>query len=417
MNLKDYIRGQRQGKAANELERKAMDDPFLQDAIDGYDSVEGGHLSVIENLEKRLSSPKKRINKTMWIWAVAAVIILLIGTPLLLYKPYTKEEITVLSSDIIQQKKEITTPLLQKDTVLVADHFEPKKEDDTTPKAKQTPSSSLSTETYLEIIKPVAEVFEVPDNRVSVPDKEFRLSTVQDDVAEKMLIKEPQRNIVETLTGRVAGIAVSEREQDKNIRIRGISPSIPQSDKLFISGRIVDETGEPLAGTIIQLPNTLSGTVSDTAGNFRLTVPKEAQGTLLASYIGMKETEIPLKEDVGDITMKADEMALNETIVVGYGVKKKRLFARSASSVTAEEIFGEEEFRGYFMNNYDKNICAQQDISFVVEFFIDPIGRPAQINIKENSCPALENEIKRLLLGSPLWSRTDRKVNLQIALP
>lgn len=417
MNLKDYIRGQRQGKAANELERKAMDDPFLQDAIDGYDSVEGGHLSVIENLEKRLSSPKKRINKTMWIWAVAAVIILLIGTPLLLYKPYTKEEITVLSSDIIQQKKEITTPLLQKDTVLVADHFEPKKEDDTTPKAKQTPSSSLSTETYLEIIKPVAEVFEVPDNRVSVPDKEFRLSTVQDDVAEKMLIKEPQRNIVETLTGRVAGIAVSEREQDKNIRIRGISPSIPQSDKLFISGRIVDETGEPLAGTIIQLPNTLSGTVSDTAGNFRLTVPKEAQGTLLASYIGMKETEIPLKEDVGDITMKADEMALNETIVIGYGVKKKRLFARSASSVTAEEIFGEEEFRGYFMNNYDKNICAQQDISFVVEFFIDPIGRPAQINIKENSCPALENEIKRLLLGSPLWSRTDRKVNLQIALP
>lgn len=417
MNLKDYIRGQRQGKEANQLERKAMDDPFLQDAIDGYDSVEGDHISTIEDLKKRLSSPKKRINKKMWIWAAAAAILLLIGIPLLLYKPYTKEEITVVSSDIIQQKKEITTPSFQKDTVLVADHFEPKKEDDTTPKAKQTPSSSLSTETYLEIIKPVAEVFEVPDNRVSVPDKEFRLSTVQDDVAEKMLIKEPQRNIVETLTGRVAGIAVSEREQDKNIRIRGISPSIPQSDKLFISGRIVDETGEPLAGTIIQLPNTLSGTVSDTAGNFRLTVPKEAQGTLLASYIGMKETEIPLKEDVGDITMKADEMALNETIVIGYGVKKKRLFARSASSVTAEEIFGEEEFRGYFMNNYDKNICAQQDISFVVEFFIDPIGRPAQINIKENSCPALENEIKRLLLGSPLWSRTDRKVNLQIALP
>lgn len=417
VNLKDYIRGQRQGKAANELERKAMYDPFLQDAIDGYDSVEGGHLSVIENLEKRLSSPKKRINKTMWIWAVAAVMILLIGTPLLLYKPYTKEEITGLSSDIIQQKKEITTPLLQKDTVLAAYNFEPKKEDDTTPKAKQTPSSSLPAETYPEIIKPVAEVFEVPENRVSAPDKELRLSTVQDDVAEKMLIKEPQRNIVETLAGRVAGIAVSEREQDKNIRIRGISPSIPQSDKLFISGRIVDETGEPLAGAIIQLPNTLSGTVSDTAGNFRLTVPKEAQGTLLASYIGMKETEIPLKEDAGDITMKANEMALNETVVIGYGVQKKRLFARSASSVTAGEIFGEEEFRQYFIENYDKGICEGQKIIIVVEFFIDPIGRPANIDIKENSCPALDYEIKRLLLGSPPWSKINRKISLQIELP
>mgnify|MGYP000991476769 CR=1 FL=1 len=137
MNLKDYIRGQRQGKEANQLERKAMDDPFLQDAIDGYDSVEGDHISTIEDLKKRLSSPKKRINKKMWIWAAAAAILLLIGIPLLLYKPYTKEEITVVSSDIIQQKKEITTPSFQKDTVLVADHFEPKKEDDTTPKAKQ----------------------------------------------------------------------------------------------------------------------------------------------------------------------------------------------------------------------------------------------------------------------------------------
>jgi hypothetical protein len=416
VNLKDYIRGQRQGKEANQLERKAMDDPFLQDAIDGYDSVEGDHISTIEDLKKRLSSPKKRINKKMWIWAAAAAILLLIGTPLLLYKPYTKEEITVVSSDIIQQKKEITTPSLQKDTVLVADHFEPKKEDDTTPKAKQTPSPPLPNKTYPEIIKPVAEVFEVPENRVSAPDKELRLSTVQDDVAEKMLIKEPQRNIAETLTGRVAGIAVSEREQDKNIRIRGISPSIPQPDKLFISGRIVDETGEPLAGAIIQLPNTLSGTVSDTAGNFRLTVPKEAQGTLLASYIGMKDTEIPLKEDAGDIMMKADEMALNETVVIGYGVQKKRLFARSASSVTAGEIFGEEEFRQYFIENYDKGICEGQKIIIVVEFFIDPIGRPANIDIKENSCPALDYEIKRLLLGSPPWSKTDRRVSLQIEL-
>ena len=414
VNLKDYIRGQRQGKEANQLERKAMDDPFLQDAIDGYDSVEADHISVIEDLEKQLSSPKKRINKRMWIWAAAAVIILLIGTPLLLYKPYTKEEITVVSSNIIQQEKEITTSSLQKDTLLIADHLELKKEENMMPKATQTPSSP--DKAFQEIVEPVTEGIEVAENRAGVPDKEIRLSTAQ-PITEKALIQESQNNVAETLTGHVEGIAVSEREKDKNIRIRGISPSVVQPDKIFVSGRIVDETGEPIPGVTVNIPNTLTGTVTDMAGNFQLTIPKDEQGSLIASYIGMKNSEIPLKENAGDIMMKADDMALNEVVVVGYGTRKKRSLTGSVSAVKDTTTFGEGEFRNYFTENYDKDICAGQNITIVVEFFIDTMGRPGHIDIKENPCSALDNEIKRLLLGSPPWSKTNRKVTLQIELP
>ena len=55
MKLKDYIQGKRHGKEANRLEREAMNDPFLNDAIDGFDSVEGDHLSVIAELEKQIA--------------------------------------------------------------------------------------------------------------------------------------------------------------------------------------------------------------------------------------------------------------------------------------------------------------------------------------------------------------------------
>jgi len=380
-----------------------MEDPFLQDAIDGYDSVEGNHISAIDDLEKRLSTPKKRFNKRVWIGAAAAAVVLLIGIPLLLNKPYMAEESTVVS-DIIQTEEEITPSLIQKDTILVADHHELNKHHDTVSKVKETPSPSLPAEASPEnielIAENVAEDTEVANDVKNVPDKEIRLSTAL-DVREKTVIGEAQKEISETLAGRVSSISTTPTP----------------SDKLFISGRIVDETGEPLVGVTIQLSDTRTGTISDTAGNFQLIVPIDKQERLIASYIGMKNVEIPLKENTGDIMMRADDMALNETIVIGYGVPKKRLFARSTSSVSEKETFEEKEFKDYFIQNYDKEICEGQKLIITVVFFIDPMGRPAHIDIKENSCLGLESEIKRLLLGSPLWSKTNRKVTLQIELP
>lgn len=409
MNLRDYIRGQRQGKEANQLERKAMDDPFLQDAIDGYDSVEGDHMSAIENLEKRLVSPKKHSNKRMWIWAAAAAIILLIGIPLLLQKPYMEDDTTIVSSDTTPQKKGEETPPLKDDTVLLADHHE----------LKKTPTSTLPAKTSRETIEATAvediEVAEVMEEIESLPDKDIRLSNIQ-SVTEKTFIRESQKEVIGTLAG-TEGVTASRYEQDKNVRIRGRATSITQPDKIVVSGRIVDETGEPIPGVTIKHPNTPTGTVSDMAGNFLLIIPKDEKETLIASYIGMKDSSIPLKENVGDIMMKADDMALNEVVIVGHGIQKKGVFTGSVSSVSESSIFEEEEFREYFIENYDKDICVGQNIDIVVEFFIDPIGRPSQIDIKENNCPALENEIKRLLLGSPHWSKTDRKVTLQIKLP
>ena len=43
MKLLDYIRGLRKGKEAHRLEKESMQDPFLADAMDGYNQVEGNH--------------------------------------------------------------------------------------------------------------------------------------------------------------------------------------------------------------------------------------------------------------------------------------------------------------------------------------------------------------------------------------
>ena len=117
MNLKDYIRGERHGKEANRLEREAMEDPFLQGAIDGYDSVEGDHYSVIQKLERQLAQPRKRVSRRIWIAAAAALLLLLIGIPFLLHPPQPTVEPLVATTDTRVEKEIVTEKALEKRAV------------------------------------------------------------------------------------------------------------------------------------------------------------------------------------------------------------------------------------------------------------------------------------------------------------
>ena len=91
MNLKEYILGKRNGKEANRLEREALNDPFLQDAIEGFESVPGDHFSVIHQLEQEIDQRNANKHFRLFRWrnvAVAATIALLLGTgTLFLFRP------------------------------------------------------------------------------------------------------------------------------------------------------------------------------------------------------------------------------------------------------------------------------------------------------------------------------------------
>ena len=67
MKLPDYIFGSRRGREANRLEREAMADPFLADAVEGYDSVYGGHSDKLAELEqevaRRAVRPRRRAGR------------------------------------------------------------------------------------------------------------------------------------------------------------------------------------------------------------------------------------------------------------------------------------------------------------------------------------------------------------------
>ncbi len=81
MGLIDYIKGKRYGKEANKLERESMEDPFLQEALDGYDVVISNHIDSIERLEDQITQQSKvrKQNKLTFYWSVAAGVVLVLG--------------------------------------------------------------------------------------------------------------------------------------------------------------------------------------------------------------------------------------------------------------------------------------------------------------------------------------------------
>jgi TonB-linked SusC/RagA family outer membrane protein len=115
-----------------------------------------------------------------------------------------------------------------------------------------------------------------------------------------------------------------------------IMPRTEQRD-VTITGHVVDATGEPLPGVSILEKGTTRGTTTDFDGNFSLPVSENA--TLQFSYIGFVTQEAKLgSQRVLHIILVENTQALQEVVVVGYGVQKKESIVGSIVQQTGEEL-------------------------------------------------------------------------------
>lgn len=101
------------------------------------------------------------------------------------------------------------------------------------------------------------------------------------------------------------------------------SRSIYYPTEKAISGIVFDGgMNEPLIGANVVIKGTTNGTVTDLDGKF--TLEANPNDILVISSIGFKTVEIKASEAAkGKITLTEDSQALDEVIVVGYGVQKK----------------------------------------------------------------------------------------------
>ena len=104
-----------------------------------------------------------------------------------------------------------------------------------------------------------------------------------------------------------------------------------------ISGKVVSATdGEALIGATIQVQGTQTGTVTDFDGNFTLNA--EDGQTLVISYVGYLTKKVKITGSQLNIELEEDRKSLDEVVVIGYGVQKKKLVTGATVQVKGEDI-------------------------------------------------------------------------------
>ena len=105
-----------------------------------------------------------------------------------------------------------------------------------------------------------------------------------------------------------------------------------------VTGTITDAgTGEPLVGASVIRKGTLDGVITELDGTWKLRVSDE--DVLVFDYIGYKSQEIPVQgRTVINVAMEEDSMALEATVVVGYGTLKKAQLVGAVENISGEDL-------------------------------------------------------------------------------
>jgi len=109
------------------------------------------------------------------------------------------------------------------------------------------------------------------------------------------------------------------------------------AQNIQVKGTVVSGSdNEPLPGVnVVVKGNTATGTITGLDGDFVLSVP--ANAVLSVSYIGFKSQDIAVKGQRNlQIVLQEDSEALDEVVVVGYGVQKKSVVTAAISRVSAD---------------------------------------------------------------------------------
>lgn len=132
-------------------------------------------------------------------------------------------------------------------------------------------------------------------------------------------------------------ILIKKVEEDKKTLNANKQGEVFSQQKI-ITGKITDETGEPLTGVSIKIKNSNAGTVSVGNGTYSIKVPN-GNSTLVFSFMGFASQETTIgARTVIDVKLKPQATKLDEIVVVGYGEVKRGDLTGSVSTVKGEEL-------------------------------------------------------------------------------
>ena len=127
----------------------------------------------------------------------------------------------------------------------------------------------------------------------------------------------------------VDGVIIIKRKEITNA-------PLPPAD---ITGKVVNEKGEPIPGATVMIEGTKIGTLTNSAGVFTLHMDNK-DGTLIITAIGFKRQAMKVKgEDAIQVVLQQESTKLNDVVIsTGMFNRRKESFTGAVSTFSAEQI-------------------------------------------------------------------------------
>ena len=164
------------------------------------------------------------------------------------------------------------------------------------------------------------------------------------DVNRKVNVDVTDRSVENILHQMFDGTDIEYLVNDRQIIVRRKQaaekstsiPGVQQEKKITVTGNVKDVNGEPLIGVNVIIKGTTKGSVTDVNGNFSLS-EVSPKAIISVSYIGYQTLDIPAREEI-KIVLKEDSEALDEVVVIGYGVQKKADLSGAIATVPTKVL-------------------------------------------------------------------------------
>lgn len=454
-DIANYLSGKLSAQEMHAIEKQALQDPFLADAIEGFADANSTtttqHLANIhkafahkktnettENLS--VQSSNKKNNNRIWI-SVAACIGIIITSIAIFYKTkttkYTNEiaNITTITNDASKSKS-----ASKEDNSNLA-----KGKNETSEAKNITTSENAVASTKNTISEEILTKNNTSNNNLSTEEK---LLYNNDFNAEKL---DDKKAMADTDKIRNENTSEKNKETAKDNQAKQTTENqIPNynannflnNKSQNISGRIVNEANQPVPFASVQVNNSRQITTTNNEGYFNIKPNTLSDTSLLVKVnaIGYQNQVVNISNQTSNniIKLENDNNNLNEVVVTGYNAAKKRAVATTNADAIEKPkidsalvpIGGWPAFYKYIENNgtftrskVDTSIAEfkttytftpSQEV--VLSFKIDDDGTPIKIKVEQSQSKEASNKAIELLKNGPKWKNTNKKNQNKVAI-
>lgn len=429
-DIEKYFSGKLSSSQMYEMEKAALDDPFLAEAMEGYEGMRDKewkkHLAAVRKQVTESGSeakviPMHRSTGNKWWKTAAAVLVIGSGVALTFIltknnsqeKPNPEVAQNLTTPAVSPATKDITPPLPVPEPVQSSS--QPAKENDRSANgtiAQANTQTSSNNLTFQQDKAPVQDSIkssldEIAESDIQKPQVSPPVAPVS--AAGNNAVKADEKIIA---SGKEAA---KQNNNEAGMFKRQTNVAANRKDQVvnnFFNAQVVTADNSPLPFTNISIKSENFGTYADVRGNFRLVSPDTVLNVEIKS-VGYAPRTFLLRSNQpqNKIVLLEDESAIKEkTIIqsqdVGSIKKSRRASVSSDSLVNAEPADGWENYNTYVANNiHIPDELTKNEFHGEVElsFDVKANGTISNLRVNKSMGEAYDEAAKRLIMQGPQW--------------